>query len=210
MRTSNFFCVCICLAASLSHAAERPTLLKTCDPRPDILPRPFYDNHTEYRAQYNRPRFYTGWLAYEVSRTSQEAMVWKENYCAGNYIQHHMPPIYKTYNYPKPWEALNVGARPDFASAKPKTERVPAATASEGDEATSQSESIRKPNAEDNDEATTTKASEDDKSGVKSDAQDAEDKSREVVPSPSDKTSSRPTSLKPRLVKPKPSLRKAS
>ena len=121
------------MLTTLAQAAERPTLINTRDPRPDILPRPFYDNHSEYRAQYNRPRFLTGWLAYEVSRTSQEAMVWKENYCAGNYDQHHMPPVYKTYYYPKPWEALDVGARPGFATAVPKTQRVPALTESRGD-----------------------------------------------------------------------------
>ncbi|OYW11225.1 MAG: hypothetical protein B7Z55_19620 [Planctomycetales bacterium 12-60-4] len=145
MRTFNFLCVCVCLVGSLAQAAERPTLLKTRDPRPDILPRPFYDNHTEYRAQYNRPRFFTGWLAYGMSRTSQEAMVWQENYCAGNYDHHHMPPVYKTYYYPKPWEALNVGARPDFASAKPPIQRVPAASDSAIDEKISTDKSSRKP-----------------------------------------------------------------
>jgi hypothetical protein len=129
MRTFNWIGVGICvLVGSIASAAERPTLLKTNDPRPDILPRPFYDHHTEYRARYNRPRFVTGLLAYEMSRTSLEAMVWKENYCAGTYDEHHTPPVYKRYNYPKPWEALNVGARPDFARAMPKTQRVPAAS----------------------------------------------------------------------------------
>ena len=107
MRALCLFCVGVSvLIGSTGMAAERPTLIKTCDPRPDILPRPFYDNHTEYRAQYNRPRYTMGWLAYHTSRTSLEAMVWQENYCAGNYDQHHMPPVYKRYNYPKPWEAL--------------------------------------------------------------------------------------------------------
>lgn len=141
MRTFSLLCFSVCVGWSsfasatephtLVAATERPTLLKTCDPRPDILPRPFYDNHTEYRAQYNRPRKVTGWLAYNMSRTSQEAMVWRENYCAGNYDRHHMPPVYKRYNYPKPWEALNVAARPDFAKAQPETARVPGPTATE-------------------------------------------------------------------------------
>jgi hypothetical protein len=108
---------------SIATAAERPTLVRTNDPRPDILPRPFYENHTEYRAQYNRPRYIGGWIAYNVSRTSQEAMSWKENYCAGNYDEHHMPPMYKTYYYPKPWEVLQTGARPDLTqtTARPKS-----------------------------------------------------------------------------------------
>ena len=192
MRTIKFLCVCICLASPLSQAAERPTLLRTNDPRPDILPRPFYDNHTEYRARYNRPRFYTGFLAYEVSRTSQEAMVWKENYCAGNYDQHHMPPVYKTYYYPKPWEVLTVGARPDFASGKPETQRVPALNKSEDIEEYSKEESSRKPKNEASEKAAD-QAGEDGKADLKA----GEDLKREVVPSPSDKTSSRPSSAKP-------------
>jgi hypothetical protein len=210
MRTFNILCVCVCFASSLCQAAERPTLLKTCDPRPDILPRPFYDNHTEYRAQYNRPRFYTGWLAYEVSRTSQEAMVWQENYCAGNYDQHHMPPVCKTYYYPKPWEVLTVGARPDFAAAKPKTQRVPPATKNEDSERIELGAGD-KPSSKDaddkaDDEKASVKAAEDDKS----DAKPAEDSKREVVPSPSDKTSSRSSTTKQKPVSTKPSPAKLS
>lgn len=200
MRTFNILCVCVCFTCSLSQAAERPTLLKTNDPRPDILPRPFYDNHTEYRAQYNRPRFYTGWLAYEVSRTSQEAMVWQENYCAGNYDRHHMPPICKTYYYPKPWEVLNVRARPDFASANPKTQRVPAATKID--------ESNLRPMEEASQpsiEAAPVPTTEVDKSeGDQSEVKPAEDTKRELVPSPSDKASSRSTPTKQRPVTTKP------
>ena len=54
-------------------------------------------------------------------------MSWQENYCAGNYDKHHTPPMYKTYYYPKPWEVLLTGARPDFADAKRNTLSNPAA-----------------------------------------------------------------------------------
>ncbi len=204
MRTFKILCLCIGLVGPLSQAAERPTLIKTCDPRPDILPRPFYDNHTEYRAQYNRPRFYTGWLAYEVSRTSQEAMVWKENYCAGNYDQHHMPPVYKTYYYPKPWEVLAVGARPDFASAKPKTQRVPSAITTDEQEAMASESAAEEAKAEDAGKALDSQSPDPEKVEIKS-----EDPKREVVPSPSDKASSRSTT-KQRPVSTKPSSRKPS
>lgn len=118
----------VCLLATISigipskdrssaQAAERPTLVDTCDPRPDILPRPFYENHTEYRQQYNRPRYMTGWIMHRISPTSQEAMVWCENNCAGSYDEKHMPPRYKRYFAPKPWEVLQTGARPDFPKA---------------------------------------------------------------------------------------------
>lgn len=100
-------------------AAERPTFNHTADPRPDILPHPFYYAHTEYRRAYNRPRYWGGWLADKVSLTSQEAMVWQENVAAGRYDARNCPPVYKTYYYPKPWEALQTGPRADFP--KPAT-----------------------------------------------------------------------------------------
>ena len=99
-----------------SGAAERPTLNHTCDPRPDILAHPLYDAHTEYRRAYNRPRNISGWVAYTISRTSQEAMVWEENRLAGSYDGKNCPPRYKRYFAPKPWEILQTGARPDFVS----------------------------------------------------------------------------------------------
>lgn len=95
------------------NASERPTMNITRDPRPDILAHPFYYAHTEYRREYNRPRNLTGWLAYKIAPSSQEAMVWEENYRAGRYDKKHTPPVYKRYYAPKPWEVLQIGARPD-------------------------------------------------------------------------------------------------
>ena len=98
-----------------TQAAERPTFNHdTCDPRPDILPYWIHNSIPEYRLRYNRPRFLTGYIAHKISPTSQEAMVWKENVAAGSYKKPHMPPRYKRYFAPKPWEALQTGARPDF------------------------------------------------------------------------------------------------
>lgn len=102
------------VAANSVQAAERPTLNHTCDPRPDILAHPFYYAHTEYRRAYNRPRDIPGWIAHKIAPESLEAMVWCENVQAGNYEQKDMPPMCKTYYYPKPWEAMLTGARPDF------------------------------------------------------------------------------------------------
>ncbi len=110
---------------SVTRAAERPTLKNTCDPRPDILPHPFYHQRTEYRRQYNRPRYVTGWLAYKIEPTSQEAMVWYENYRAGVYDQKHAPARYKRYFGPKPWEALQIGARPDFQQVSKQAVPMP-------------------------------------------------------------------------------------
>ena len=100
-------------------AAERPTLNHhTHDPRPDILPHPLWDAHVEHRRAYNRPTYIGGWLAFKISRTSQEAMVWQENLLAGNYDRKHVPPMYKRFYAPKPWEVLATGPRPDFPEQK--------------------------------------------------------------------------------------------
>ncbi len=118
------------------HSAERPTLNHTCDPRPDILPHPFYYAHTEYRREYNRPRDLSGWIAHKIAPSSQEAMVWCENVQAGNYDQKHMPPMYKSYYYPKPWEVLQTGARPDYAkTTAASSRRSPVAQPSSADDA---------------------------------------------------------------------------
>ena len=110
------WCCGLLLAAALgspSLAAERPTFNVTCDPRPNILAHPLYYAHTEYRREYNRPRYYPGWLAYKLAPTSQEAMVWYENKQAGNYDVRNAPPMYKRYYAPKPWEVLQTGPRPN-------------------------------------------------------------------------------------------------
>jgi hypothetical protein len=116
-------------ALNFGQATERPTLnynRDPRDPRPDILPHPFYYAHTEYRRAYNRPRFIPGWIAAQIEPSSQEAMVWYENLQAGRYDEKHMPPVYKTYYYPKPWEVLQTGPRPDFPQSvtSPQAARI--------------------------------------------------------------------------------------
>jgi hypothetical protein len=105
----------LAMTCGLSTAiAQRPTLQATNDPRADILPHPIWDSIPEYRRVYNRPRHIGGWIAYKISPTSQEAMVWEENYRAGRYDQKHAPAVYRRYYAPKPWEVLQIGPRPDF------------------------------------------------------------------------------------------------
>lgn len=101
------------VAPESTDAAERPTLEKTCDPRPDILVHPIYDAYVPYRKQMNRPRYTTGWLLSKINPTSQEAMVWQDNLKAGRYASKDCPPMYRRYFAPKPWEVLTTGARPD-------------------------------------------------------------------------------------------------
>ncbi len=121
-KSFQTFCTLLLLVAfsqrpfpQQAEGAERPTMNVTRDPRPDILAHPFYDAHTEYRRAYNRPRFLAGWIAAQIEPTSQEAMVWHENLLAGRYDEKNLPPLCKTYYYPKPWEVLQTGPRPDFA-----------------------------------------------------------------------------------------------
>jgi len=85
------------------------------------LPHPFYYAHTEYRRAYNRPRYWSGWIADKIAANSQEAMVWRENVDAGRYNGKNCPPVYRTYYYPKPWEALQTGPRADFPKPAEKT-----------------------------------------------------------------------------------------
>lgn len=114
------------VAPESTEAAERPTLKKTCDPRPDILVHPIYDAYVPYRKQMNRPRYMTGWLSSKFNPTSQEALVWQDNLSAGRYANKDCPPMYRRYFAPKPWEVLTTGARPD--TRKP-TRQLPAMSA---------------------------------------------------------------------------------
>jgi hypothetical protein len=115
LRSFAFLLVCLPIVNTLG--SERPTLNVTCDPRPDILPYSWHNSIPEYRRVYNRPRFWGGWIAQQIAPSSQEAMVWSENLRAGAYDTKHAPPRYKRYYYPKPWEVLQTGARPDFAQS---------------------------------------------------------------------------------------------
>lgn len=112
--------------ASNSGAAERPTLHKTCDPRPDILVHPIYDAYVPYRKQMNRPRYMTGWISSKIAPTSQEALVWQDNLNAGRYSHKDCPPMYRRYFAPKPWEAMTIGARPDTKDVAPPALLQPA------------------------------------------------------------------------------------
>lgn len=102
----------VTVLSDVSIAAERPTFANTGDPRPDILVHPIYDAHVAYRKRYNRPRYWGGLVSATIAPSSLGAMVWKENVRAGNYEEHHMPPMYKRYFAPKPWELVQTGARP--------------------------------------------------------------------------------------------------
>ena len=90
------------------------TYLDSAKQREDILPYPIIKAWPEYRYTYNRPRYVGGHIAHIIEPTSQEAMAWKSSVNAGHY-RNHAGRCVPLYYYPKPWEALNTMARPDFA-----------------------------------------------------------------------------------------------
>ena len=130
LRQHNWKMVAVCLGGWLTTIGstaptstlfaappERPTFNNTADPRPNILPDWVYNHREPYRLRYNRPPYHAGKaLYYVISPTSQEALSWKENLDEGRYNGKDCPPVYKSYMYPKPWEVLNTGPRPTFAS----------------------------------------------------------------------------------------------
>jgi hypothetical protein len=84
------------------------------NPRPDILPRNFYNAWVPYRKEYNRPTYFGGHVAAIIEPTSQEAMSWCEHKANGNY-ECKRPGYIPHYNYPKPWEVMAIEARPNAA-----------------------------------------------------------------------------------------------
>jgi len=98
------------------HAATKlnwfeGTYLDPAIQRPDFFPHAISKSIPEYRQEYNRPRYWPGWIAYKVEPSSQEAMAWQTNYCNGNY-KNRSGAFVPTYYYPKPWESLNTQPRP--------------------------------------------------------------------------------------------------
>lgn len=89
------------------------TYLDPAEQRPDILPHHLWKAWPEYRARFNRPRYVGGHIAAIIEPTSQEAMAWHVNKDNGNYAKHRGKWV-PHYYYPKPWEAMNTKARPDF------------------------------------------------------------------------------------------------
>jgi hypothetical protein len=81
------------------------------DPRPDFFKHRIYNAWVPYRKAHNRPTYIGGKVAAVIEPTSQEAMAWHISKKNGDY-RNHRPGSIPTYYYPKPWEALEIGARP--------------------------------------------------------------------------------------------------
>jgi len=97
--------------AATKHDWFAGTYLDPAIQRPDFFSHTFTRSIPEYRQEYNRPRYWPGWVAYKIEPSSQESMAWQTNYCNGNY-QNRAGAFVPTYYYPKPWESLNTQSRP--------------------------------------------------------------------------------------------------
>ena len=105
----------VCLAGE-PHQWFAGTYLDPAIQRPDFFPHTLTRSIPEYRQVYNRPRNLTGWIAYKIEPSSQEAMAWQTNHCNGNY-QNNAGAYIPMYCYPKPWESLNTRGRPGSESS---------------------------------------------------------------------------------------------
>lgn len=103
--------VCSQAIAGEPHQWFAGTYLDPAIQRYDFFPHTISRSIPEYRQVYNRPRNLTGWIAYKIEPSSQEAMAWQTNHCNGNY-QNHAGAYVPMYCYPKPWESLNTRGRP--------------------------------------------------------------------------------------------------
>jgi hypothetical protein len=121
-RTSLFSTLVIALSCAVALVSTTASV-KTCiagdhyahfnpyDPRPDFFRLPVYNAWVPYRKLHNRPTYIGGKVASVIEPTSQEAMAWHISKANGDY-RNHRPGSIPTYYYPKPWESLQIGARP--------------------------------------------------------------------------------------------------
>ena len=65
-----------------------------------------------YRRRYNRPSNIAGKISYYIAPSSLEAMSWHASKHRNAY-KDHKPRTVMHYFYPKPWDALQIGARID-------------------------------------------------------------------------------------------------
>jgi hypothetical protein len=79
-------------------------------PRIDVIPPLGNNLPRSYAARYNRPAYVTGLIMHWIEPSSQEAMAWQRAVDRG-YYRNHAPRMETHYCYPKPWEALAIGAR---------------------------------------------------------------------------------------------------
>ena len=86
-----------------------------------------------YRRRYNRPSNIAGKISYYIAPSSLEAMSWHASKHRNAY-KDHKPRTVMHYFYPKPWEAIKIGARVDTVSMKEIDETPSALPAFQADE----------------------------------------------------------------------------
>lgn len=106
----GFSCYGLQASAGEPHQWLAGTYLDPAIQRADFFPHTISRSIPEYRQVYNRPRNLTGWIAYKIEPSSQEAMAWQTNHCNGNY-QNNASAYVPVYCYPKPWESINTRGR---------------------------------------------------------------------------------------------------
>ncbi|MEM9644451.1 MAG: hypothetical protein AAF989_05620 [Planctomycetota bacterium] len=109
-------------------------------PRVDLIPPMGKHLPAGHRRTYNRPSYWTGKLAYKIAPESQEAMAWHRAEHRGDY-ECDRCRVVPQYYYPKPYEALRIGARrPSQANASVTPSSPPKTSADVSDEETSDSQ----------------------------------------------------------------------
>jgi len=121
-RMQWFVLASLLMGASHAHEPIFHPIVRPAT-RPDFLPHPIYDNWVPYRAEYNRPRPIVGKMVYHIEPTSQEAHAWHRAKHNREYAR-HAGWVVPRYYFPKPWEVLPTGPRPD-PSAEPTPDPVP-------------------------------------------------------------------------------------
>ena len=93
-------------------------------PRIDVIGPIGSNLPLSYRRRFNRPTNLGGWLAYKFVPTSQEAITWHKASHRGNY-KNNSPRTEMQYFYPKPWEVLKMGPRPQTVGETDTRETAP-------------------------------------------------------------------------------------
>ncbi len=105
------FAMMICFSAPTeAHHPDREN--QPVYPRIDVIGPLGNRLPPSYRRVYNRPTNIGGWIAYKIAPTSQEAMAW-HNATHQNAYKCDRPRLEAHYFYPKPYDALRTGPRPN-------------------------------------------------------------------------------------------------
>ena len=106
------FSVCLLTTVQAHHPDKAH---QQVHPRIDLIPPLGNWLPPSYRRRFNRPTNFGGRIAYHIAPSSLEAMAWHAA-THRNAYKDHRPRLEMHYFYPKPWEVLKIGARPQTTS----------------------------------------------------------------------------------------------